>query len=651
MEGLEASYGESMKSNYDHLSKEDLVAQLIKRDSERKLGLVWERDQIEHERALNNDFVALDLVPELSVGVAPYPDLLIEGDNFDALRYLHIAYKGRVKCIYIDPPYNTGKNDFIYNDKFVDEEDSFRHSKWLEYLFRRLDLAKDLLTDDGVIFVSIGETEYANLSLLMEQILPGMRVGTFVWRRRSGANDAKEWFLSVDHEYVLCYANKGFSFAGQAKNLGAYSNPDNDERGDWNNDNLVQGKNYKQRPDAYYSMVNPETGVWYPCDLDNTWRFATEARLQNGKKIRTKPMEQIIAEKRVLWPNDEETVVYNTVAELKRAIDEGNAPKNLRVYLTLDELREQVEAKQAPERLLGYIEPLENWVGREIGYGKPRYKRFLCDLKRTERPVSTWVLPSSIKKEDLEMLDLGEVEAFQVGFTSEGTTLLNQMIGNKDFSYPKPLSLLKSLIAQATDAESGHIVLDFFAGSGTTAHAVMACNDEDGGNRSYILVSSTESTEKEPDKNVCRDITTNRLRAAIDGYSYRAPKGTVAVEGLGGEFAYLRTRRIPFESLYLDIQHDQIWYALQLLHTSGIAPYVAHAPYQERETDAGNVVYIPELQSPTLEAILEIANAALSPLVVYTWQPGLLTQSIYNEQVCIEPIPEYLIQRFGRNAR
>jgi len=169
-----------MASNYEHLSKEQLISLLQKRDSTRKLGLVWERDEIEHERALNDDFVVLELDENLSVGQPPYQNLLIEGDNFDALRYLHIAYKGRVKCIYIDPPYNTGNKDFIYNDRFVDKEDAYKHSTWLEFLYRRLMLAKDLLTEDGVLLVSINDENRSKLELLMDQVFPRMRLGSFV---------------------------------------------------------------------------------------------------------------------------------------------------------------------------------------------------------------------------------------------------------------------------------------------------------------------------------------------------------------------------------------------------------------------------------------------------------------------------------------
>ena len=640
---------DTLSKKYDHLSKEELVALLQKRDATRKLGLVWERDEVEHERALNDDFITLELDTTLSVGQAPFENLLIEGDNFDALRYLHIAYKERVKCIYIDPPYNTGNKDFVFNDTFVERDDGYRHSKWLEYMYRRLLLAKDLLTEDGAIFVSIDDIESAHLTLLMDQVFPGMRVGTFVWRRRSGANDAKDWFLSVDHEYVLCYANKGFSFAGKIKNMSAYLNPDNDPRGDWNNDNLVQGKNFKQRPDTYYSIRNPITDTWFPGDPENVWRFATITRL-NGKKIRTKTIEQIIEEKRVLWPSEEKVATYDTLEDLVSAIHAGVAPKNLQIYLSLEDLKDQVNKGQAPARLLDYIEPLENWVGRKIGYGKPRYKRFAKELKRTEQPVSTWILPASMKKTDLEALDLDEVTTFKVGFTSEGTKLLSQMLANKDFPYPKPMSLIKALVGQATDGDSNHIVLDFFAGSGTTGHAVLALNNADDGNRSFILVSSTEATKNDTDKNVCQDITDKRLRTAIEGYSYRTPKGTIAVNGLGGEFAYMRCNRVRRETLAIDIRHDQIWFILQQIHANTVAPYQEGVSVQVINGDdtSPDIMYIPIVDQIAIDALRARFEHTLKPCIVYSWQPGIIRQRFSESQISVEKIPDYLIERFGR---
>ena len=149
------------KRNYSDLNKTELIQLLEARDRRdaTRFGLVWEANEIERDKALNQDFVALDLDRELSCGGAPWKNLIIEGDNFDALRYLRMTFAGRVKCIYIDPPYNTGNKDFVYNDRYVDKEDLWRHSKWCEFMFQRLTLAKDLLRQDGVIVVSIDDNE------------------------------------------------------------------------------------------------------------------------------------------------------------------------------------------------------------------------------------------------------------------------------------------------------------------------------------------------------------------------------------------------------------------------------------------------------------------------------------------------------------
>lgn len=634
------------KTKYDHLTREDLISVLVKRDSERKLGLVWERDQIGHERALNSDFVALDLIDGLSVGDAPYQNLLIEGDNFDALRYLSIAYRGKIKCICIDPPYNTGNKDFIYNDKYIDKEDAWMHSKWLESLYQRLLLARDLLSNDGVIFVCIDDKNRAKLELLMDQVFPGKRVGTFVWRCRSGANDAKEWFLSVDHECVLCYANKGFSFEGTKKDW-SKAIDDGDKRGPWVDGPLNQGKDIRQRPDAFYPIHNPATDIWYPCDPDTVWRFATKDRIE-GKKLRSMCMEDLISDKRIAWPMNDTVVCYKSIADLQDAIRTSTSPKNLGIYEKVTELQDAVDRGVCDPRVVANILPMEFWLNKKIGLEKPRYKRFTKDIKKDRKPVSTWILPASMKKKDINNIEgLDEVDWLQVGFTSEGTSLLTQMVGNKDFAYPKPISLIKSLVSQVTEADSGDVILDFYAGSGTTGHAVMDCNNDDGGNRSFILVSSTEATENNPEKNVCQNITRKRLKAAIEGYSYRAKQGTITVEGLSGNFAYLRTRRISLTQLYLDIQHDQVWYALQLLHSQEVSPYNSSQPYQLLESNSTAVVYVPSLDSGIKQQILEMANAACKSTVIYTWQPGILAQEIYSERVCIEKIPDYLVDRFG----
>jgi adenine-specific DNA-methyltransferase len=148
---------------------------------------VWEREGIDSDRALNSDFVALELDQELSTTPADergWRNLVIEGDNWDALRALRVSHTGRVKCILIDPPYNTGARDFVFNDRYVGANDRYRQSLWLETLYRRLLLARDLLAPDGVMLVCINDENRARLDLLMEQALPGMRLGSFVWRTK-----------------------------------------------------------------------------------------------------------------------------------------------------------------------------------------------------------------------------------------------------------------------------------------------------------------------------------------------------------------------------------------------------------------------------------------------------------------------------------
>jgi adenine-specific DNA-methyltransferase len=195
-----------MADNYDDYSREQLLRLLRERDRRPRFGLLWERDEIAHDLSINNDFVALDWDAERSCGAGPQQNLIIEGDNFDALRYLRMTHAGRVKCIYIDPPYNTGNRDFIYNDRFVDKDDNYRHSKWLEFIYRRLELAKELLTEDGVIFVSIDDNEVFHLGLLMEQVFGAANfIANVIWQKVYSPKGTAQLF-SDDHEYIVCYA-------------------------------------------------------------------------------------------------------------------------------------------------------------------------------------------------------------------------------------------------------------------------------------------------------------------------------------------------------------------------------------------------------------------------------------------------------------
>ncbi len=588
------------------LSAEELRRLLIQEKSSKRLGLVWEQNEIERDKAINSDVVLPALDATASVGDGPFHHLVIEGDNFDALRLLRATHANKIRVIFIDPPYNTGSNDWVYNDHYVDKNDRWRHSEWLEFLYQRLVLARDLLTPDGVIMVCIDDDNRAKLDLLMEQVFPGGRKGSFVWRVRSGGNDTKGSLLSLNHEHVLVYANEGFAFNGDARDEEAFDNPDNDERGPWTSGDLNKAHTAKQRPEAYYHIQNPKTGIWYLGDPDSVWRFASLARPQK-KKLQADPIEVILQEDRVLWPANEETITYGSVDEIKKSIKAGTAPKQMKIYSQLKELEKAAVTDAKIARLLTYIEPIENWVGRTIGYGKPRYKRFRSQLKRDVTPLSSWLNPAA----EGEAEDEEDNVALTVGATAEGTSLYKKLLGNKDFPYPKPLSLLMGLLDQAT--KKGDTVLDFFAGSATTAHAVLALNSLDGGSRRFIMVSSTEATSKEPTRNVCRDIAAKRVAKVIE------------LDGSEDGFGYLKLDKYDPADVRLDATHENARQLLAMRVTGGAMGAKADPSGVELIGVKGDeaTVFVAKV---TTEAIAALGKLPYARLIVYCPRPSTVSE-------------------------
>jgi adenine-specific DNA-methyltransferase len=347
---------------YEGLSREQLIALLQRRDRRKKLGLVWERDEIEADQALEAEFVSADLIAERSdpaTGQGGWPNLVIEGDNYDALRWLRMTLAGRVKCIYVDPPYNTGAKDWVYNDHYVGKDDRWRHSTWLEFLYRRFTLARDLLSEDGVLLVSINDENRAKLELLLDEVLPGMRVGSFVWRNRKNTGVGHQAFLSQNHEHILVYASAHFSFGGSKRDVDQYQNPDEDSRGAWSSGPLTLGFSYTQRPNLYYPLYDPQTDVWYPCNPERVWAYASKDRIRPGQRLQTQPMEMFVSDHRILFPKDAKVAVWETKEELMAAISSGDVPMSGRVPL-----------------LRPGLPDLDFWVGKRVGFGTPRTSAF-----------------------------------------------------------------------------------------------------------------------------------------------------------------------------------------------------------------------------------------------------------------------------------
>ena len=364
-------------------------------------------------------------------------NMIIHGDNLLALKSLLPEYEGRVDCIYIDPPYNTGNEKWVYNDNVNDPkikkwlgevvgqegEDLSRHDKWLCMMYPRLTLLHKFLSPKGVILISIDSNELDNLRIICDEIFGRSNfVDIIVWNKKSGAKGVppKNMIVNV-HEYILVYQRTDqFRFQGELRNAEkeGFKNPDNDPRGPWRMSNI---KSTTKPIEDAFTIIDPNTGKEYK----NTWAFSKES------------LEKMIAEGRILW---KETL--------------------------------------------------------------PKQKEFFYELTNESKAIkSSWGV-----------------------FDPQSTTVfLKQILPTIKFDNPKPISMLDYLMEVSTNKDS--IILDSFAGSGTTAHAVLDLNKQDGGNRKFILVEMMDYADT---------ITAERVKRVIDGYG----EGNKAVAGLGGNFSY-----------------------------------------------------------------------------------------------------------------
>ncbi|WP_439870933.1 site-specific DNA-methyltransferase [Pseudomonas syringae] len=608
-------------SRLDTLTAQELKRYLAQELTRKKLGLVWEADLIERDSALNSDMVFPQVdasLSRLSVDDS-CSNLIIEGDNFDSLRLLKATHAGKIHVILIDPPYNTGNKDWVYNDDYVKKDDRWRHSKWLEFMYQRMTLARDLLTPDGVILVCINDENRARLELLMDEVFPGRRLGAFVWKTRSGSNDEQARF-SVDHEYVLVYGLPDFKFNGETKDFSQYKNPDKDPRGPWKTGDLGKGHTRIERPNAYYPIQNPKTSVWYPCNPAVVWRFASESRVSDPSTLRAKTMEQYIREDKVLFPNPktERVVVWNTREELLSAIRNGDVPQRPKTKTPL---------------LTEDLPDLDFWIGKPVGFGRPWFKRHLRDVQSEVRPVSSWIR-GAVEDEGTDDLTI----SLMAQRSGTGEHSVSEILGYNAFPYPKPISLIRNILQQATRPDS--TVLDFFAGSGTTGHAVLALNAEDGGDRKFILCSSSEATEKDPAKNLCRDVCAERIRRVMAGYG--------KTDGLSGSFAYLTLAKIEEADLMFDATADHV-YALLCLRETGEIRLPDHSPAWTVSTSDNAATVVCPFGNE--EAVRAIKSMRVDRVIVYTDRPDTMNQLLEDAGITAETHALDSALRFGQLAR
>lgn len=508
-------------------------------------------------------FRLLESVPELSCGEHGSGNLIVQGDNLHALKSLLPRYAGQVKCIYIDPPYNTGNEGWAYNDnvnspeirKWLGEvvgkegETLDRHDRWLCMMYPRLVLLRQFLREDGVIFVSIDDNEVAHLRLLMDEIFAaGNFVATIAWQRRISP-DARLG-LSQAHDHIVVFAKSKASIdfhsiplsEDHAKN---FKNPDNDPRGVWTStDFTAQG----WRPNQMYEIHTPSGAVYTP---------------PRGR----------------CWGNVEPAMA--------KLLQEGRM-----------------------------------WFGKD-GKGRPRVKTYLSE----SMGISAWTWWTNQ----------------ECGHNQEGKKEINEVIGHEvPFDTPKPTRLIQRILQIATDKDS--LILDSFAGSGTSGHAVLKQNAEDGGTRKFILV--------EMDGNIAKNVTAERVKRVSHGYTNAKGDAVPGLSPAGGGFQFCTLSKEPLFTPQGQIRDDVtfaqlaefVWFAetgTGYVGAAGSSPFLGthegRALYllyngilKDKSVGGGNVL---------TGAVFDILPPFAGPKTIYAAACRLGAPRLQREQIAFKQTP------------
>jgi adenine-specific DNA-methyltransferase len=572
--------------NYKDWSKDDLVKLVQKQNKELDLksyGIVWDREKEPEQVVLDceNNLPILKRIKGKEIKTDLSDDnIMIEGDNYHSLTVLNYTHKGKIDFIYIDPPYNTGnKNEWKYNDKFIDENDSYKHAKWLNMMEKRIELSKNLLKEDGVIFISIGEQEVSNLNLLCSKIFRPENFLTLISRISKTASDKGNHF-APSCDYVVCYAKnkKHIDTSNFYDEVDEDLYTKEDENGKYRDDIALYQSSLDTRPNQRYFIKCPDGSLVIPPGK------SMPVKKEEGSKAKPEKGDGVWR-----WSID------NGFKDNKHLL----VFKKTKTSPLLDENGNQAK----------YNIYTKSYLDERKGKGK-KPRNFLTDKKFLNRRGTDY----------LKTLDL-------------------------DFPYSKPKELVEHLIRIAhipTDA----IILDFFAGSGTTGEAVLDFNKEDNGKRKFILCTNNEGE-------IAEEVCYPRIEKIIKGYIKKSKKKE-KIDGLGGNLQYFKTDLISVDRIdsISDKKRNELtqkagqMIAIKENTFNEVEVCDWYQIFESRDKTRKTAIYFREDMDKFEELVKKIEDKRT---VLYVFSYGRVDKKLFkylNKNITVEDIPEPILEMY-----
>lgn len=553
-----------MAKDYSKLEKEELLKIVEKLESRKKYGLIWDEDRVKEQFEKDSEN-ALPVLKEISgkeitdKDQAKPVNIFIEGDNYHALSVLNFTHQGKVDVIYIDPPYNTGARDWKYNNDYVEESDAFRHSKWISFMYKRLQLAKSILAEDGIICVTIDDYELPRLLMVMEEIFgEDNHLGTAAIRINPGGRKTKR-SLAQQHEYAIFFGKSAYTQVAKViKPIEEKTHTYKEDKAGWYEERNL-------RKEGQDSLATEDSSRYYPIYLD-----------PKSGAISTKNKYKV-----TVWPTDTQGQ--------KRIWRRG---------------KEDIDVMFERGDLLC----------KNTKHGQQIYFKFRGGIDG-ETPKSFW-------------------DDVKFSASEHGTQVLDKILGKTGmFQFPKSWYAVADCI-KVCSARKDAIVLDFFAGSGTTGQAVLELNEKDGGTRRFILCTNNEG-------DIAADVCYPRMKNVINGWGKNP--------GLGGSLKYFKTKFIKKHSNGDDFKTRITNECTEMLCLrEGVFDEVKKTShyriFQQGDKTLAAYYSLARTSLPSLKKELEKIDGE-KILYCFTLDPAGLSKSEFTgwRGVTLEPIPQKIL--------